>query len=122
VFADRTQAIREGQWTPQVITPVHRTSMNAGASLIFPHQLDAVRTGPWRLKWSQGFGPFSYRAETAAMLRFGVYGPLTVLVSGGERPAKVTIRDMASGYEVEPGVPPAEHGLPSLRYPGRVLS
>jgi len=122
IFVDRTQAIREGQWKPQVITPVHRASLNGGASLIFPHQLaDPAWEGDWRLKWSQGFGPFSWRAaEDGCRLQVGVFGPCVFLVSGGDRPAKVSLTDTGSGYEVDPEVPPAEHGITQLAVPGTV--
>ena len=121
IFVDRTRAIREGQWAPQTITPVHRTSMNAGASLIFPHQLaDPVWTGDWRLKWSQGFGPFSWRAAGEASLKQGVFGPCVILVSGSDRPAKIKILDHGSGYDLDPEVPPAEHGITQLAVPGNV--
>lgn len=120
LFAKRTKAIRDGRWTPQTVTPVHRTSMNAGAALIFPHQLNAEYSEGWRLKWTQGFGPFSYRADAESMLLVDVFGPCVFLVSGGERGAKVTIRDTASGYEIDPEVPPTEHGITQLAVPGGV--
>lgn len=121
-YVDRTLAIHNGYWRPQVIEPVHRTTMNGGASLVFPHQLsEPVWRGDWRLKWSQGFGPFSWRAnEDAASLTQEIYGPCVFLVSGGARPVTVKIVDTESGYEVEPEVPPAEHGITQLAVPGNV--
>lgn len=119
-FRRRTEDIRDGSWKPQVITPVHRASLNGGATLTFPHQLDAVRIGDWRLKWSQGLGPFSYRAESEAVLAFWAFGPCVILVSGGERAAKIKILDHGSGYEIDPEVPPAEHGITQLAVPGGV--
>lgn len=116
-----TQSIRDGSWTPQTITPIHRSSMNGGASLIFPHQLaNPTWTGDWRLKWSQGFGPFSWRANAdGAKLYQHVFGPATFIVSGDKRSAKIKLVDKDSGYEVEPEVPPAEHGLTQLAVPGQ---
>jgi len=119
-YAGSLDAIRDGTWRPQVITPVHRSSLNGGASLIFPHQLAAEWEGDWRLKWSQGFGPFSWRSNDPGMpadpcrVQFDVFGPCVVLVSGGEREAKVSIIDTGSGYEIDPQVPPASHGITQL--------
>lgn len=115
-----TQSIRDGSWRPQVITPVHRTSMNGGASLIFPHQLtNPTWTGDWRLKWQQGLGPFSWRANADdAKLYLHVFGPAVFLVSGDKRAAKLKLSDLESGYEIDPEVPPAEHGITQLAVPG----
>lgn len=120
LYKRSTAAIREGTWRPQTITVVHRSSMNGGASLIFPHQMTEYdREGDWRLKWSQGFGPFSWRAnEDGCRLEIHVFGPCVFCVSGGERSAKVTITDTESGYELEPEVPPVSHGITQLAVPG----
>lgn len=120
-YRNATSGIRSGDWVPQIITPIHRASMNGGASLIFPHQafnLGAYRSGDWRSCWSQGFGPFSWRAESKAVLKVLVFGPCTSLVSGGKRGAKVSITDTGSGYEIDPDVPPVEHGITQLPIPG----
>lgn len=115
-----TSAIRKGKWQPQVITPIHRASANGSASLIFPHQLcDPAWDGDWRSKWVQGFGGFAWRAAANdATLRQMIFGPCTFLVSGDKRQAKVTIRDIESGYEIDPEVPPAEHGITQVSVPG----
>lgn len=119
-FVKSTAAIRESVWRPQTITSVHRSSMNGGASLVFPHQMTEFdREGDWRLKWSQGFGPFSWRAnEDGCRLQVKVFGSCTFLVSGGERAAKINITDTGSGYEIDPEVPPVEHGITQLAVPG----
>lgn len=121
-FQARTASIREGTWTPQVITPVHRASQNGGASLVFPHQLSNPKwSGDWRLKWQQGFSPFVWRANAdGAILKQMIFGPCVFLVSGGERAAKVKLLDKSSGYEVDPEVPPASHGITQLAVPGGV--
>jgi hypothetical protein len=125
LYARGTAAIREGTWRPQVITPVHRSSMNGGTSLIFPHQMTEYdREGDWRLKWTQGFGPFSWRSNDAGApdnpcrLQVKIFGACVILVSGGEREAKVTVIDTHSGYEIAPEVPPASHGITQLAVPG----
>lgn len=119
-YAHNTKAIREGHWIPQAITAIHRSSMNGGASLTFPHQMcEPYWEGDWRLKWSQGFGPFSWRANAdGAIMQVEVFGPAVVIVSGDKRSAKIKLQDLESGYEVEPEVPPAEHGLTQLAVPG----
>lgn len=119
-YARNTKSIRAGTWRPQAITPVHRASLNGGASLIFPHQLaEPDWGGDWRLKWSQGFGPFSWRAGAdGCRLQISVFGPVTFLVSGGERHAQISITDADSGYEISPKVPPAAHGITQLPVPG----
>lgn len=115
-----TAAIRAGTWRPQAITAVHRSSMNGGASLVFPHQMTEFdREGDWRLKWIQGFGPFSWRAaQDDTSLQIDVFGPCTFIVSGDKRAARLKLQDLESGYELEPEVPPAEHGLTQLAVPG----
>lgn len=127
-FKTSTRAIREGTWRPQVITTVHRSSMNGGASLIFPHQMTEYDLeGDWRLKWTQGFGPFSWRSNDEGMLddpcrlQVKIFGACTILVSGGEREAKVSVIDTGSGYEIAPEVPPAGHGITQLAVPGLCL-
>jgi hypothetical protein len=122
MFKWSTENIRNGLWKPQAITRIHRASGNGGASLIFPHQLTHPGwKGDWRLKWAQGFGPFAWRANAdGALLHQMIFGPCTFLVSGGKRSAKITLRDCESGYEIEPEVPPAEHGITQLTVPGTV--
>lgn len=120
-FAMRTRAIRQGGWKPQAITRIHRASGNLGASLIFPHQMNADWEGDWRLKWSQGFGPFSWRANAdGCRLEIEVFGPAGFCLSGGERAARVTLTDTESGFEIDPEVPPSSHGITQLQVPGGV--
>lgn len=120
LYVRSLNGIRAGTWRPQTITAVHRSSMNGGASLIFPHQMTEYdREGDWRLKWSQGFGPFSWRAnEDGCRLDIHLFGPCVFCVSGGERSAKVSITDTLSGYEINPEVPPVSHGITQLAVPG----
>lgn len=121
-FARSTLNIRQGLVTLQTVTPVHRSSMNGGASLLFAHQLpNPVWKGDWRVKWTQGFGGFAWRADVEhCTLKQMIFGPCVFLVSGGERAAKVKILDHGSGYEVDPEVPPAGHGITQLAVPGGV--
>ena len=123
-YCRNTTSIRNGVWRPQTITAVHRSSMNGGASLIFPHQLtEPYWDGDWRVKWSQGFGPFSWRANgDGAILQLDVFGPCVFVVSGDKRSAKLKLQDLGSGYEIDPEVPPAEHGLTQLAVPRHCIN
>lgn len=97
-----------------------------GSWLIFPHQIAAIGgkyEGDWRLKWAQGYGPFAYRADRSPemeipgiiptwstgsfpTLTVPVSGPCSFMVSGGEKGGRVKIEDTASGYTVDPLLPP----------------
>jgi hypothetical protein len=57
-----------------------------GQYLMFAHQLRVVGAvwsrANWAIKWSQGFGPFSYVAlDEHALLEFEAFGPVSVLTS-----------------------------------------
>lgn len=94
----------------------------SGGLTAFAHQvgyLGAKYSDGWRLQWSQGFGPFAWRAEEAASVQLSALGSIEFLVSGGEKGAKVRAVDTESGYEISPELPPAgTHQLPQLLVPG----
>jgi hypothetical protein len=115
-FVARTAMIRNGEWRPDTIAPVHRYgSINTYFAHLMPH---AIYTGDWRLRWSQGFGPFAYLATgKECKLRADVFGSVTFLVSGGKRGAKVKIVDTESGYEIEPDLPAGEMNIAQLNVP-----
>lgn len=102
-FADRTRLIRQGKWQPDVIRPIHRSSLSAN-QIYFAHQMPhpTEYAGDWFLRWEQGFGPFSYRAGKDALMRTSLFGPVAFLVSGGKNGASCKIVDTESGYEIAP--------------------
>lgn len=117
-FQGRTAMIRSGAWKPDTIKPIHQ---HMGMQTHFAHQLTNLefeRGGDWRLQWSQGFGPFVYRANTESKMCLMLFGPVTFLVSGGKHGAKVTIRDTDSGYEISPELPAGEQQIAQLQVPG----
>ena len=90
--------------------------------LIFPHQLgyiNAQRSGNWRLKNSQGWGPFAYRAgPDGASLSLRISGSASFLVSGGTDGATVSITDIRSGFKAEPQLPPEQGSFVEVNVPG----
>lgn len=117
-FLDGTSDIRIGCWRPDSIHPIQQ---HMGTRIYFAHQLSLPtyrRKGDWRLKWSQGFGPFVWRAnEDGCRLQLPLFGPATFLVSGGAKGAKVSITDTESGYEITPDIPPGEMQIAQLQMP-----
>ena len=85
-------------------------NQDAGSSLYFPHQCGALRVkfeGAWRLKWTQGFGPFTYVAnEPGCTIELEVAGPVDVLVGGGEHGGQAEVLDTVSGYSCAPQLSP----------------
>ena len=79
------------------------------ATLFFPHQvgmLNATLSGNWRLKWTQGWGPFSYRAGPGgASLSVHIAGSGSYHLSGGEAGAGAVLTDTRSGFRAEPMLP-----------------
>lgn len=91
---------------------------NTGTFTIFPHQVakfGGVYEGDWRLKWTQGFGPFSWKAGMMAHDVFPAFtiplsGSVEFLVSGGEHGGTVQLEDTHSGYQITPPLPPEPQG------------
>jgi hypothetical protein len=113
----------------------HMFDPSNGSFTIFPHQVAAlggIYDGDWRLKWSQGFGPFSWKAGAVpepdnmhapnVSLIVPLSGPVDFLVSGGEYGGSVELEDMHSGYTVRPQLPPEgpEGKILSLPCPAQV--
>jgi hypothetical protein len=95
-------------WHPTPIEPF-QYEPNAGCFTVFPHhlgELGASTTG-WRFKWTQGFGPFSLVAQEAgASIELVCSGSVALMVGGGAAGGKVHVRDILSGYECSPTLPP----------------
>ncbi len=91
--------------------------------LFFAHKMGYLAGGPsWQgtleLQWSQGFGPFAYRAGPGgAILALHLSGSSSFLVSGGVAGARVAIKDTRSGFNFAPTLPPS-HEPASLNVPG----
>lgn len=113
-FVANTAIIRDGRWKPQTIVRHHRSTMS-NSHLYFAHQLPPTffYEGDWKLKWSQGFGPFAWQAVDKATLRGGAFDNVSFLLSG---PGKVKITDTESGYEIAPELPPNQ--IAALAVPG----
>jgi hypothetical protein len=87
--------------------------LDEGGYIYFSHQLAALRArfkGEWFMRHNLGFGPFGWQAGESASLSLEVAGPIDVLVGGGDTGGSCMVRDLNSGYEVEPKVEPAKIG------------
>ena len=100
-----------------------------GAGMLFlAHQLGYLAGGPtWQgtteLVWSQGFGPFAYRAGPGgASLGVHVSGSCAFLVGGGPVGSKVTIQDTRSGFNFAPDLPAGMDQPVSINVPGTPVS
>jgi hypothetical protein len=122
-FADWLKDIRDGYYKPEQLGKIHR---DGGGMLFFPHQLGVfgpvglLWQGNLELQWSQGFGPFAYRAGPGgASLSVHISGICSFLASGGAAGAGVTIEDHRSGFKACPSLPPeADSGMISVTVPG----
>lgn len=117
LYKRRMQVRREFEGFPA--SPFYQD--DTGRWTIFPHQVEQIGGkyfGDWRLKWSQGHGPFAYRAgeelqgtiltspDLRPSLNVPISGPCAFLVSGGENGGRVQVVDEASGYDVSPELAP----------------
>ena len=112
--------IRKGYYVPEAPGMIHR---DGASMLFFPHQLGAINAlfekDWWKLKWSQGFGPFAYQARAGiAAMSVSVSGPVSFLVTGGDTGSSVTIEDARSGFKFAPDLPPAGNNPISITVPG----
>jgi hypothetical protein len=119
-LAAMTKAIRQRKIDASQILSEFYTQM--GATLFFPHQvgkLFAQQQG-WRLKWTQGHGPFSYVAGPGgASLSVRICGSCSFLLSGGEGVgANVSIADTHSGFRTSPELPPFQGSFVEVSVPG----
>lgn len=112
--------IRQGKLKLDGPNKIHR---QAGGMLFFPHQMGHIPgsryEGAWRLKWSQGFGPFAYRAGPGgASLSVRISGSCSFLLSGGADGATISLTDTRSGFKAEPQLPPEQGSFIEANVPG----
>lgn len=108
-FVDRTFDIRKGLWSPGWNGPRYRD--DAGLTYLLTHQLagleDSRFEGEWRLRWSQGFGPFAWRStQKGDSFETYISGGCDFMASGGPDGGEVEVSDVGSGYVVSPRLPP----------------
>lgn len=119
-YVDALRDLKEGHLEVERPQPVYR---DGASMLFFPHQIGFLGGALWQgtleLRWSQGFGPFAYRAGPGgATLSVPISGPGSYLVTGGAAGARVTIEDHRSGFKAQPNLPP-ESGEPvTVTVPG----
>jgi hypothetical protein len=139
-YQERTELIRAGMWS--IANPLEIYDPTSGTFTIFPHQVvsfGGTYEGDWRLKWTQGFGPFSWKCGGTQFRTLGhdndeivfdefptltipLSGTVEFLVSGGEHGGEVDLEDMHSGYTIRPTLPPEgpEGKILSLPVPATV--
>jgi hypothetical protein len=124
-FWMNTRRIRNGWMMPGVHG---RLQCAQGTYTIFPHQIPGIGgtySGDWKLKWSQGFGPFVWEGAgmdtmqelAAGDLAVPILGPCEFLVGGKGR---VRIIDTLSGYTCSPDVGSAGGGILQVSVPSGV--
>jgi hypothetical protein len=116
-YAGNTACIRQGKWS---LNPSLELQDQQGYT-IFPHQVatfGGLYEGDWRLKFSQGFGPFVWKAGEVVeddvlgsmfvtpAFTIPLSGPVDFLVSGGADGGQVELVDTYSGYTIRPTLPP----------------
>lgn len=110
LYKRRLSDIWKGSADITTSPPIYRDVL--GNFTIFPHQmhkLNGIYAGDWRLKWTQGFGPFSWAATSPGdSLTVPVVGHCDFLVSGGSSAAggQVEIVDDHSGFSCSPVLAP----------------
>lgn len=92
------------------------------ALLIFPHQIGYLAGAKWQgtlgLRWTNGYGPFSYIAGPGgASLSVRLGGICSFQVSGGTAGARVTITDTRSGFKTSPELPAGDQPI-AMQVPG----
>jgi hypothetical protein len=102
-YADRLSRIEAGDLVCSARPPVF--AMNEGGHIYFAHQLRAIGAewlGEWGIQHHLGFGPFAFKAGADAQLHLKLSGSIDVLFSGPDGGGSCRIRDLTSGYEIEP--------------------
>jgi hypothetical protein len=99
---------------------IHR---DGAGMLFFAHQLGNLPGSKWQgtleLIWSQGFGPFAYRAGPGgASLSVRISGSCSFLCTGGDAGARVRIADTRSGFNFAPDLPANMEQFGSINVPG----
>ncbi len=129
-FVEHTGYIRTGERV-LAVADKYLYDTSVGTWTIFPHQLPAIGAayeGDWRLKWTMGFGPFSWKAgdksthsfpratggtvdmEAFPGITIPISGPCEILCSGGSHGGQIVVEDTQTGYRAEPHLPPEENG------------
>jgi hypothetical protein len=115
-FAERTRMIREGRLALRDRDAWFRDLLT-GEVTIFAHQMLAMGArfeGRWNLRWSQGFGPFCWRAgEVGATLTFPAFGECHLIISGGQTHS--CLRAEAPGLDWETTIEPERPGRETVR-------
>ena len=123
-FVARTERIRASRYVAGVDTRFHY-DINTSTWTYYPHQMHMIGghyEGDWRLIEARGWGTFVWEAgehsDTEARglglpadscaLIVPVFGPCSVLVSGGKTGGKVRVEDAQSGFKAEPELLPEE--------------
>lgn len=130
-FVERSALVRSGDYR---IEMPRFEKYTQGVYTYYPHQIEAIGgdyRGDWHLGWAQGFGPFPYRAATdqhdipeQCQLTVPVFGPCSVLISGGKNGGRFDLVDETSGFTVSPEMPPEGDNTQVLQVvvPGGVVS
>jgi len=120
-YQNNLAKIREGVYKAELPGIIHRD----GAGMMFyPHQVGNLAGQPqWQgaleLKWSQGWGPFAYRAGPGgASLSALISGSCSFLCTGGDDGARVVITDTRSGFNFAPELPAGMDQFASINVPG----
>ena len=123
-YAGCLKSIRDGKMSLGIDTRFHYDVPNATWTY-FPHQmamLGGVYSGDWRFEECRGWGTFKWVAGVRATdeeityqnmpLEFDnptlvvpVFGPCSILISGGAAGGKVEVVDEQSGFKADPVLP-----------------
>ena len=124
-FATETAMVRDGARQLGVDTRFHY-DINTSTWTYYPHQMHMIGghyEGDWRLIEARGWGTFVWEAGPGQLaaetvdgdpdsvwpsLTVPVFGPCSVLVSGGKTGGKVRVEDEQSGFKAEPELLPEE--------------
>jgi len=123
-FRENIAWIREGGLSLGVDTRFHY-DINTATWTYYPHQMHMLcgtYNGDWRLIEARGWGTFVWEAGNTvgdmdadtgeqignASLTVPVFGPCSVLLSGGKTGGKVRVEDEQSGFKAEPELLPEE--------------
>ncbi|HTQ99120.1 MAG TPA: hypothetical protein VMH83_03980 [Candidatus Acidoferrum sp.] len=122
-FVNRSMLLRREVYS--IRCPVPLTQFD-GAATYFPHQIASLggcREGEWKLKWSQGWGPFAYRTDGNAKLVLPLTGPCVLMMSASAPGVKARVVDKHSGYNIEFEVmqEDAGRGLMNVTVPGAFM-
>lgn len=138
LFRDRLALVREGNLQLGVDTRFH-FDLNTSTWTYYPHQMNMIGghyDGDWRLIEARGWGTFVWEAgdpvvmferghgdvgELDTTLTVPVFGPCSVLVSGGKTGGKFRVEDEQSGFKAEPELLPEEgNGVLQMMVPAGI--